>query len=539
MLQWLNKLIRKNLSMDARALATLAVLSFLGAVAWWQFAKPATGGVQIGTGAVEVWIPPVVLAFFALVLLLLAAYYSVAHKVTEEVGQVAHKVAKIEEQLIVQTPFPKGYHVGCRIGRRRLECGVLYVDETASGLPRKLAHAEPWIDDAGRHGEFLDGALLRHAKHGLFQGTNLYHTVVEAIAELFSAADRNHKNIASIGIAVPGGVHPALGTFEGIVEGVPFENNEDITGRVARLLLEQLGDQIVGRVFGTSDPEVMRDRIHLDNDARCAARWLLVEKDSWKDFVCVFAGSGLGSGLVFNREVFYGNRFRAGEVGHVNLNLGSRLLLDDGGTGWPLQARQCSCGKRGYHFESLVGIGGLGHLAQVIDGDMLAQLRAAYGADAERGEQLKASSIDDADADGMMVLRTLASVAQPVPHIPEMHDPIFVERILPDESFLKLIRDDPMGDYLALVGRHYARMFSTGIAALLDALDVGHIALCGTIPEFLQHNHEFVTALQRNLPYEIPGMQRNIILNYGSMLRWGWRGAALLPRDPSYRNRRF
>lgn len=431
--------------------------------------------------------------------------------------------------------MPPAFHLGCRVGRRRLECGVLEVMEPTSGVPTSRDDVRHW--NVTLEGRRLDGALLSGADQGLFQHTDLYRELVASIAAFFQAAQLKGVRIASVGIAIPGGVHPDRGTFDLPVEAVPFRANEDITEEVATRLLEQLGAQTLDRVFGTSDPHAMRAKIHLDNDARCAARWLLVENGpSWKDFVCIFAGSGLGSGLVFNREVFYGHHFRAGEVGHVNLNLSSELLLDGTG-GKSLKARDCSCGKQGYQFESLVSIGGLGHLAEVFDKDKLTRIRDAYTADPSRSEDLASSSTDDADADGMVVLRALASVAKPVPQMPAaLRD--FVADVLPDTAFLDLIRSRPIHDYLTLVVRQYARLFGTGIAALLDALDVEHIALCGSIPEFLQYSRDFVIALPASLPENIPGTPRAVSLEYGSMRRWGWRGAALLPRDPGYLMRR-
>jgi hypothetical protein len=106
-----------------------------------------------------------------------------------------------------------------------------------------------------------------------------------------------------------------------------------------------------------------------------------------------------------------------------------------------------------------------------------------------------------------------------------------------DKAFLELIRNEPIKGYLTLVAEQYARLFGTGIAALGAALDIDHIALCGTVPEFLRHNNVFVNGLFEGTR-DRPGLPGGIELEYGSMLRWGWRGAALLPRDPGYMRRR-
>jgi predicted NBD/HSP70 family sugar kinase len=500
----------------ARAFATLAFVSLILASSW--VAVAVWGHLA---GGPVLWVPPTAFAVLAGMFMLTAGFYSLRR----DVGDIKDRLEFIHERI------PPAFHIGCRIGRRRLECGVLEVVPWTTDLPSKPAEVRRLSDSA--QGQLSEGALLRHADHGLFKRDDLYKILVTTIAEMFRITrekGREKARIASIGIAVPGAVHPDRGTFEGVVGNVPFRNGEDITGKVATGLLQQVDPKDLDEIFGTSDLEVMRDRIHLDNDVRCAARWLLVQNDkSWRDIGCIFAGSGVGAGLVIDRKVFYGNRFRAGEIGHVNLNAGSKFLLS-GMKGRSLQPRKCSCGIEGYHFESLISIGGLGHLANVIDNGKLAQIRDAYKADLKRREQIETSSIDDADADGIIVLRALASHAY--------GDTVIIPEIPLDMPFLDLIRSKPISDYLACVVETYARLFSTGVAALLNALDVDHIALCGTIPEFLQHNTAFVNGLQTGIAMGTPGTQKGFSLDYGSMRNWAWRGAALLRCDPGYMRRR-
>ncbi len=51
-----------------------------------------------------------------------------------------------------------------------------------------------------------------------------------------------------------------------------------------------------------------------------------------KDFIMITLGTGLGSGIVVNRQIVYGQDGFAGELGHL-------VVFADG--------RECSCGKRG------------------------------------------------------------------------------------------------------------------------------------------------------------------------------------------------
>ncbi len=70
------------------------------------------------------------------------------------------------------------------------------------------------------------------------------------------------------------------------------------------------------------------------NDANAAALGEMLFGDAvgLENFIMITLGTGLGSGLVVNGGLIYGNDGFAGELGHVR-------AVDDG--------RQCGCGKRG------------------------------------------------------------------------------------------------------------------------------------------------------------------------------------------------
>lgn len=73
--------------------------------------------------------------------------------------------------------------------------------------------------------------------------------------------------------------------------------------------------------------------VALIQDSRAAAwgEYLLCE-DKPKVLVCITLGTGIGTGIVINGEIFHGGLGSAGEIGH--------LPVKDGG-------RPCGCGKRG------------------------------------------------------------------------------------------------------------------------------------------------------------------------------------------------
>jgi ROK family len=486
MLDWLDRLIGETngrLPEESKYLARLAVISIIVAIIWLSAVSAAA------TRGVIAWAPALAFAFLALAALVVANVRAMA---------ASQGVLRRVAEKLPPRPVPPGYHIGCRAGRRRLECGLLHVTAYTTDLP-ETDQIDP-VDELDQE--------YTHAAHGRFSHDELYEVLCDALRrQIARAADRN-ITIASIGIAVPGGVLPEYGQFDGVVGGVAFKPHEHVSQRIADDLVKHCGMTLLERVFMVSDAESLKKIIHLDNDARCAARWLITYQRNLTDFACVFVGTGVGSGLVFDRHVYYGAKFRAGEVGHVNLDLGDRLLLD----GVTLQPRHCSCGKRGYHFESLVGIGGIGHLAEALDSASLMTLQDTYLADPERAAALKERSVDADDAKGMILLNFLRG---------------------PDNPCVGNIVDDPrIQPFLTRVAELYGQLFSVGIAAILNALDLHDLALCGTIPESLEENQDFQRAFRKHLAEELMGSFPTLL--YGNMREWSWRGAAMLSRDPGY-----
>ncbi len=492
MLDWLDRLIgatNDQLPEKSKYLARLAVISILVAIIWLGAASPAA------TRGVIAWAPALAFAFLALAALVVANARAMAAN-----QGVLRRVA----ERLPPRPVPPGYHIGCRAGRRRLECGLLRVNGQTTALP-EIEQVDPVHEP--------DDVVYAEAAHGRFSHDELYKVLCDALhRQIARAADRN-ITIASIGVAVPGGVLPEHGQFDGVVGGVAFQPHEHVSQRIADDLVKHCGMALLERVFMVSDAESLKKLIRLDNDARCAARWLVTEQGHWTDFACVFAGTGVGSGLVFDQHIYYGAKFRAGEVGHVNLDLGDRLILG----GVTLQPRHCSCGKHGYHFESLVGIGGIGHLAEALDRDTLMTLQNAYLADPKRATALQERSVDPDDAKGMILLNLLQG---------------------PDNPCVGVIADDTrIRPFLTKVAELYGQLFSVGIAAILNALDLHYLALCGTIPEFLEGNQDFQRAFKRHLAEELMGSFPTLL--FGNMREWSWRGAAMLSRDPGYRKWRL
>ena len=86
-----------------------------------------------------------------------------------------------------------------------------------------------------------------------------------------------------------------------------------------------LGD-ILGKQFGKP--------VAVGNDVEVAAlgEYIYGSGQGFNNFVCVFVGTGIGSGIVQNGRMYTGLTGTAGEIGHLVISAGGRL---------------CGCGCRG------------------------------------------------------------------------------------------------------------------------------------------------------------------------------------------------
>jgi glucokinase len=61
--------------------------------------------------------------------------------------------------------------------------------------------------------------------------------------------------------------------------------------------------------------------VRVDNEIRCATRCELHlgTGQEFENFVCIFLGTGVGSGAVVNKRMYFGSSYCAGEVGHIKI----------------------------------------------------------------------------------------------------------------------------------------------------------------------------------------------------------------------------
>jgi len=142
---------------------------------------------------------------------------------------------------------------------------------------------------------------------------NPEQTLAEVIAVTREFSARNGGSIEAVGVSLPGLVDPSTGT----AVYVPYFKWRDIP--IARTISSALGLPVI-----------------IDNDANAVALAELwfgrPEVSDARDFILVLVAEGVGTGIIFDGQVYRGQRGAAGEFGHMVI-----------GTNAPVS---CSCGSR-------------------------------------------------------------------------------------------------------------------------------------------------------------------------------------------------
>ena len=124
--------------------------------------------------------------------------------------------------------------------------------------------------------------------------------IKETINQLINKSRVNVDNISGIGIGVPG----QLDARTGIVYSAPnLPGWKEVP--ICRIIKESFQMPVT-----------------LENDANAAA-WgekIFGVGQGIREMVCLTLGTGIGGGLIFNGKIYHGNKFAAGEVGHIIVN---------------------------------------------------------------------------------------------------------------------------------------------------------------------------------------------------------------------------
>ena len=198
-------------------------------------------------------------------------------------------------------------------------------------------------------GKIIDRTRL-NTKTFVHHKRKLMMAIVDSIRALIQKNQLTRKKISAIGIGLPG----AVDSFKGIVKSlpnIPHWKNVPLRKYIQKRL---------------SIP------VFMDNDVNLITlgEWKFGAGRGYKNLICFTLGTGVGGGLILNGALYRGERFVAGEIGHMPLNeIGPK----------------CPCGGYGC-FERYVGNARLQQQAQKIFRDSTLRLEDVFAA-AERGDK--------------------------------------------------------------------------------------------------------------------------------------------------------
>ena len=204
------------------------------------------------------------------------------------------------------------------------------------------------------------------------------------VEELLRCADQEGlRPISGIGLGLPGLVNPRTGV---LVLSPSF-------GVSNRQVVEELSNTIHWEVFKQVIPQGSRTiPIKIDNDVRCATRFLLKRHPQKRNFVCIFIGNGLGSGIVLNGRMLYGRNFAAGEAGHTTVSHTPELFHTS--------LERCHCGNEGHHWEMYVCSYGILGIAKNLDPEAFDRFARQYLGRLNGERELTTEVLSDAVYEG-------------------------------------------------------------------------------------------------------------------------------------------
>src|SRR6266478_7103913 len=216
------------------------------------------------------------------------------------------------------------------------------------------------------HGTILfKTRVLMPARGDAAAGFAAVETVINAI---FAAQPRARASLAGIGICAPGPLDPLTGTVLN-PPNLPCWRNFPLAAQVRRVF------DVCAKV---------------DNDANAAA----LAEAIWgagvgfRNVFYATLGTGIGTGIVFDRHIYHGRTGSAAEGGHVSIDY---------------NGPRCGCGKRGCIEALCSGPAiALRAAARLAETGAESQLRGFYGGDLRR---LTAEDVAEAFRGGDAVAR--------------------------------------------------------------------------------------------------------------------------------------
>ncbi|MCK5775146.1 MAG: ROK family protein [Bacteroidales bacterium] len=203
------------------------------------------------------------------------------------------------------------------------------------------------IDLGGTSADFafidVDGDIIykENIPSKEFDTANSFVLLVKSLSKKAISRKKLDINIRAIGIGAPNGNY-----YRGTIEFAPNLRWQGII---------PLADYFKMAFGGIP--------CFLTNDANAAAigESMFGNAQNVKDFIMITLGTGVGSGIVINDELIYGNDGFAGELGHV-------IVKDNG--------RKCGCGRDGC-LETYASVSGIKRtvIKLLVDGKFESELK--------------------------------------------------------------------------------------------------------------------------------------------------------------------
>ena len=155
-----------------------------------------------------------------------------------------------------------------------------------------------------------------------------YEGTIEGILNLVNEIENKYNNIKSIGIGIPGAVS---------AETSLIKNANSIW--------------LNEKPFKSDLEKILKKEIKIENDANCFALSESVD-GAGKEYSFIFGviiGTGMGAGIVINKNIHRGRNLIAGEFGHVSLPRSNDKEIN--------LAKPCYCGLKGCNETFLSGPG--------------------------------------------------------------------------------------------------------------------------------------------------------------------------------------
>lgn len=170
----------------------------------------------------------------------------------------------------------KKYSIGIDVGGTNIKFGL--VDDRAKIVDRAHLSTENFIQSRKK----------------------LIEAIVERLESLIVKNNLNKNNILGIGFGLPGLINPPQGIIN-FLPNIPGWRNVPL-----KILVEKK----------------LKIPVYLENDVNLItlAEWKYGAGVGYKNLICITLGTGVGGGLILDGQLYRGEGFVAGEIGHMPLN---------------------------------------------------------------------------------------------------------------------------------------------------------------------------------------------------------------------------